>query len=123
MLEKYNTNVPISINDIENVIENLNNAGFNDFDSLLNIVRNETEHCWKWLATFAFNKLDHDRNEKIEKNDINQKWNEIKQAAQSRYTQRAIKEIDESPIVTVYHLMSLVPQYMAGKYIGLVGTA
>ena len=110
--------MPISINDIENVIENLNNAGFDDFDSMLNAVRNHSEHSFKWLATAAFNSLDHDRNNKIEKNDINQKWKEIKQAAQEHFTPRDIKTIDESPEVTALHLLSLLPLYIAGKYLG-----
>ena len=122
-MEKYNTNVSISINDIGIVIENLNNAGFDDFASVLNMARNETEGCWKFLAATAFNYLDHDRNDKIDKNDINQKLKEIKQAVQAHFRPGGphTEQFDESPLVTVYHFMSLVPQYIAAKYIGLVG--
>merc|ERR1711890_157426 len=68
--KKYNSNQPISFNDIENVIDILNNAGFDDFDSVVRVFRNKTADNIKSWVEEAFIFLDHDGNNKIEHTDI-----------------------------------------------------
>ena len=118
---KYTTNVPIALKDIENFIEVLNNASFNDFDFLLDAVRGKIESLLKLTASELFQLLDHDRNSKIDKNDIKQTWKKIKQAVQDRLTLSGyeFRYINETPVVTEFHLLSLLPLNMLGKYIGL----
>jgi hypothetical protein len=116
----YNTDVPISINEIESVIGYLNKAAFQDFDSLLHVVRDEIERSLKLYARQIVELLDYDRNSKIDKNDINQTWKKIKQAAQDHFklTPYQVQYINESPLVTELHLLSIVPLHVFGQYYG-----
>ena len=122
--KKYNTNVPIAINDIENFIEILNNAAFSDFDSLLDVVRGKTEYFLKLAAREILRLLDHDRNSKIDNTDIKQTWKKIKQSIQDRVKLNPGQSsfINDDPVLTVYHLMSLVPLHIAGRYLGFWGS-
>ena len=108
------------MNDIVSVIDKLHNAGFDDFDTMLMLLRKWVGETSKLFGEKIFKEVDHDRNNRIDNKDIHKLWMDLKYAVKHIFRRQDIDAINGSLVVTQTHYFFLTGLKYICQYLGLV---